>query len=110
VGGWVRDALLHQPSADVDIATSATAAEVRRRCLIAGAGHIECCHTDQHFGSQVKKVFKRAVLMPNSTVLVVVDSQTLEVTPFRGLVQTPWEAAAAADAGSAAAKPNLSFM
>ena len=59
-GGWVRDALMGRPSADVDVATSAPPAAVTA-------------------------AFERVVPMPNDTLIVSTpDHGAFEVAPFRG--------------------------
>ena len=59
-GGWVRDALLGRPSADVDVATAAPVATITA-------------------------AFDRVVPMPNDTVIVsTTEHGAFEVAPFRG--------------------------
>ncbi|MDS9466617.1 CCA tRNA nucleotidyltransferase [Paracoccus sp. MBLB3053] len=69
VGGAVRNALLGQPTSDVDIATSARPDETRRLCEAAGL---------------------RAVPtgIEHGTITVVVDGTGFEVTTFRRDVET----------------------
>lgn len=59
-GGWVRDALLGRPCADVDVATSAPP-------------------------ETVTATFERVVPMPNDTLIVsTLEAGAFEVAPFRG--------------------------
>ncbi|MEM6372081.1 MAG: CCA tRNA nucleotidyltransferase [Pseudomonadota bacterium] len=69
VGGCVRNALLHQPASDIDIATDATPVQVMT--LVQDAG-LRCVPTGVAHG----------------TVTVVADGRAYEVTTFRRDVST----------------------
>ncbi|KAI8474864.1 MAG: hypothetical protein J3K34DRAFT_517939 [Monoraphidium minutum] len=72
-GGWVRDRFLGRPSSDIDIATSAT-------------------------NAQIKRLFPRVIDLPRNTVKVSHEGELFEVATFRGHSRTHGLASAAADA------------